>query len=325
MPKLRPATSTDWPAVEALLLANKLPQDGARQHLSAYLVAEEDGAVVGTAGIEVYGDLGLLRSVAVSPDKQNQGIGKHLFDGVLGVAHRQGLRALYLLTTTAADHFERLGFKRNPRDAAPSALQASDEFRGACPASATFMLRPLIKIRPATPDDAEAVTAIYAPVVATTSISFELTPPSVDDMRGRIVKTLQDLPWLVSEDPQGLVNGYAYASKHRERAAYQWSVDVTAYVREDSRRQDVGKRLYGRLFQSLVELGYFQAFAGIALPNAASIALHESVGFKPIGVYRNVGFKLGARHDVGWWQRQLREPTEPTEPKKAAGGLRASQ
>lgn len=162
--------------------------------------------------------------------------------------------------------------------------------------------------------DAEAITAIYAPVVQSTSISFELEPPSVGQMRGRIMTTLPDLPWLVSEDGAGTVDGYVYASKHRERPAYQWSVDVTAYVREDARGTGVGKRLYRALFDELARLGYFQAFAGIALPNAASVALHESVGFEPIGVYRKVGFKLGAWHDVGWWQRELREPIEPSAP-----------
>ena len=174
-------------------------------------------------------------------------------------------------------------------------------------------------IRTAAPADAEAITAIYAPIVANTSISFELAPPSVDEMRGRIVKTLAELPWLVSEDTTGSVNGYVYASKHRERPAYQWSVDVTAYVREDARGQGVGSRLYQALFAELVNLGYFQAFAGIALPNDASVALHESVGFQSIGVYRKVGFKLGAWHDVGWWQKELRSPTEPVDP-TAFGG-----
>ncbi len=105
-----------------------------------------------------------------------------------------------------------------------------------------------------------------------------------------------------------------YASRHRERAAYRWSVDVTAYVREDARGRGVGKRLYTRLFEALSRLGYHQAFAGIALPNAASVALHEAVGFAPLGIYRDVGFKLGAWHDVGWWQRALREPGPPVEP-----------
>jgi phosphinothricin acetyltransferase len=133
-------------------------------------------------------------------------------------------------------------------------------------------------------------------------------------MRERITKTLAELPWLVSEDAQGKVSGYVYASKHRERPAYRWSVDVSAYVREDARGQGVGKRLYPALFAELAALGYVQAFAGIALPNQASLALHASVGFQPIGIYRKVGFKLGAWHDVGWWQKELRAPTEPAEP-----------
>ncbi|CAN7661847.1 GNAT family N-acetyltransferase [Acidovorax sp. LjRoot129] len=166
-------------------------------------------------------------------------------------------------------------------------------------------------IRTATSADAAAIAAIYAPIVQATSISFETEAPSVEQMRERIVKTLQDLPWLVSEDAQGRVNGYVYASKHRERAAYQWSVDTTAYIREDARGQGIGKELYGELKRILVELGYCQAFAGIALPNEASVALHESVGFEALGVYRNVGFKHGQWHDVSWWQCTLQASAEP--------------
>lgn len=171
-------------------------------------------------------------------------------------------------------------------------------------------------IRTATADDAEAVAAIYTPIVRDTVISFELEPPSVQEMRSRIVSTLQRLPWLVSLDARGEVNGYVYASKHRERAAYQWAVDVTAYVRADSRGQGVGKRLYTELLRIVRELGYYQAFAGIALPNAPSVGLHEAMGLEPIGVYRRVGYKLGAWRDVGWWQKALGEPVaEPAPPR----------
>jgi phosphinothricin acetyltransferase len=172
-----------------------------------------------------------------------------------------------------------------------------------------------MKLRIASADDAASIAAIYAPIVRHTTISFELEPPTVEEMRGRITATLQRLPWLVSLDDAGQVDGYVYASKHRERPAYQWSVDTTAYVREDSRGHGVGKRLYGALFDELRRLGYFQAFAGIALPNEASVALHESVGFQPIGVYRNVGYKLGAWRDVGWWQKSLQPPSAPLEPR----------
>lgn len=177
-----------------------------------------------------------------------------------------------------------------------------------------------MNIRMATPADAEDIQAIYAPIVQNTTISFELEPPTVEEMRERIVKTLAQLPWLVSEDDEGRVQGYVYASKHRERAAYQWSVDVTAYMREDARGKGLGKALYAELRRQLVELGYFQAFAGIALPNAASVALHESVGFKPIGVYRNVGHKHGAWRDVGWWQLELQGPRNPDVPRALSSG-----
>lgn len=169
-------------------------------------------------------------------------------------------------------------------------------------------------IRPATPDDAPAALAIYAPIVRDTTISFELESPTVDEMRDRITATLRSLPWLVSTDSLGAIDGYAYASQHRARAAYRWSVDVTAYVHADCRRRGVGKRLYEALLVELARLGYFQAFAGIALPNAASIALHEALGFVHIGTYRGVGYKHGAWRDVGWWQRPIQPPREPTPP-----------
>ncbi|WP_280151805.1 arsinothricin resistance N-acetyltransferase ArsN1 family B [Piscinibacter sp. XHJ-5] len=171
-----------------------------------------------------------------------------------------------------------------------------------------------MKIRLATPDDAEALAAIYGPIVAHTAISVEFEPPSIEEMRSRIVSTMARLPWLVSVDARDEVTGYVYASRHRERAGYQWSVDTTAYVRDGHRGHGIGKRLYAVLFDELTRLGYFQAFAGIALPNEASIALHESLGFTPIGVYRDVAYKLGAWRDVGWWQKRLRESGEPTPP-----------
>lgn len=176
-----------------------------------------------------------------------------------------------------------------------------------------------MKIRTATPDDATAVAAIYAPVVQHTAISFETDPPDAAEMRSRIDKTLTTLPWLVAEDEQGAVCGYAYASKHRERAAYQWSVDTTVYVREDQRGRGVGRALYGQLLPLLTDLGYCQAFAGIALPNAGSVGLHEAVGFQALGVYRDVGFKHGQWRDVGWWQKTLATPAQPEPPRPFAG------
>jgi phosphinothricin acetyltransferase len=174
---------------------------------------------------------------------------------------------------------------------------------------------PLI-IRLATPDDADPIQAIYAPIVRDTVISFEVEPPSVGQMRQRVVETLAHYPWLVCDD-RGQVLGYAYGSKHRERAAYQWSADVSVYVHAAARRRGVGRALYTSLFQILALQGFYNAYAGVTLPNPASVGLHEAVGFTPVGVYRTVGFKLGGWHDVGWWQRPLREPAANPEPPRA--------
>jgi phosphinothricin acetyltransferase len=178
-------------------------------------------------------------------------------------------------------------------------------------------------IRFATPADAAQVQAIYAPFVRDTPISFELDPPDEAEMRARIVKTLATYPWLVLERG-GEVAGYAYGSAHRERLGYQWSVDVSCYVSEEHRRRGIGQRLYRALFRVLRAQGFFNAYAGIALPNAASVALHESVGFVPVGIYRGVGFKLGRWHDVGWWSlrlQELRESPAPPTPLARLGDL----
>lgn len=161
-----------------------------------------------------------------------------------------------------------------------------------------------VTIRSARREDAAAIQAIYAPFVEGTAISFEEIPPSVEEMARRIAGTQDRYPYLVAVEAERVV-GFAYASQHRTRAAYRRSVDVTGYVAETARRTGIGKLLYGELLSELAQGGFHAAFAGIALPNPASIALHESVGFEPVGVYREVGFKLGRWHDVGWWQRLL--------------------
>lgn len=161
-------------------------------------------------------------------------------------------------------------------------------------------------IRIATQEDAESMSVIYTPIVRDTYISFELTPPGVEQMRERINATLPTLPWLVYEE-EGSVLGYAYASRHRERPGYQWSVDVSVYVGAGAQRRGIGRRLYRVLLEILRAQGYYTALAGIALPNGASVGLHRRMGFEPVGVYKNVGHKLGAWRDVGWWALALRE------------------
>jgi N-acetylglutamate synthase-like GNAT family acetyltransferase len=145
MTSVRRAVEQDWPAIEDLLKTNGLPLAGARRHLDNYVVAVEQGQVVATAGVEVYGDAGLLRSVAVAPAQHRQGVGGLVVGAVLEDGTTRGLSTLYLLTTTAADYFRRRGFTEQPRVSAPAALSVSEEFRGACPASATFMALALPK------------------------------------------------------------------------------------------------------------------------------------------------------------------------------------
>ncbi len=171
-----------------------------------------------------------------------------------------------------------------------------------------------MQIRLAQDADALAMAAIYAPFVTDTPASFEIDPPTPEEMAARLHKTLPQFPWLTAEH-EGAVLGYAYASRHRERAAYQWAVDVSVYVHEQWRGKGIGRALYTALFGILREQGYFHTYAGITLPNPASVALHEAMGMTPVGIYRQVGFKLGAWHDVGWWQGTLQElaaaPTSP--------------
>src|SRR3954452_5248217 len=168
-------------------------------------------------------------------------------------------------------------------------------------------------LRLATEADAPAVASIYAPSVTSSVTSFELVAPDPGGMATRIRKVLAHAPWLVLVRGQQVV-GYAYASRHRDPAAYQWSVNTSVYVRADQKRTGAGRTLYRVLLQLLRVQGFYSAYAGIALPNDASVGLHEAMGFRPIGVYTAVGFKAGAWRDVGWWQLELRPRVGTPEP-----------
>ena len=162
-------------------------------------------------------------------------------------------------------------------------------------------------IRCAEDRDAGAIAAIYAPFCAANSpVSFEVVPPSAEEMLGRMHKVLSHYPWLVCER-DGEVLGYVYATMFNERAAYQWSTAVSAYMREGMRRLGIGRALYESLFECLRVLGHYNAYAGVSLPNAGSVGLHAAMGFEPVGTYREVGFKGGKWHDVAWMQLALVE------------------
>jgi len=170
-----------------------------------------------------------------------------------------------------------------------------------------------IEIRPAADRDAAAIAQIYAPFVESSATSFETEAPSADEIRRRLRETTVAYPWLVCVRGE-TVAGYAYATKHRVRTAYQWSVETSVYVRESFRGAGVGRGLYTSLFAILAAQGFVNAYAGITLPNERSVALHETVGFQPVGVYRKIGYKTGAWHDVGWWHLALNAYSPSPEP-----------
>lgn len=171
-----------------------------------------------------------------------------------------------------------------------------------------------MNVRLATEQDCPAMAAIYAPFVRDTAITFETEAPGAAEFAARLNDTLPAFPWLVCVDGFSVI-GYAYAGKHRARAAYRWSVDVSVYIDPAFHRRGVGRRLYQQLIEIVRRQGFYNAYAGITLPNPASVGLHESLGFRPLGVYRRVGYKLGCWHDVGWWELTLRphddSPSEP--------------
>lgn len=175
-------------------------------------------------------------------------------------------------------------------------------------------------IRLAATTDAAAINTIYAPIVEETIISLEFVSPSVEEMAQRIEAVTAHYPWLVCEH-DGAIAGYAYASQHSARAGYQWAANVSVYVHAGWRGRGVGRGLYIGLLALLQAQGYYGAYAGISLPNPASVALHQSVGFTPVGVYRAVGYKFGAWHDVGWWECELRQRIAEPAPLVSIGEL----
>ncbi len=171
-----------------------------------------------------------------------------------------------------------------------------------------------MRLRGATPGDAAAISAIYAPFVTASAVSFETEPPGPGDLRGRIEAAGDLYPWIVACEADDRVAGYAYAAAFRPRPAYRYAVETSVYLAPGAEGRGLGKRLYRALLDTLEAQGFAQAIAAITLPNQASVRLHEALGFAAAGVYRQVGWKLGGWHDVGLWQRALAPATPPREP-----------
>jgi L-amino acid N-acyltransferase YncA len=171
-------------------------------------------------------------------------------------------------------------------------------------------------IRDATERDAAACAAIYAHYVEHTATTFEYEPPTAAEMADRIAAAQRGHAWLVLADPAERIVGYAYGGQFKPRAAYRWSCEVSVYLEAGRRRTGAGRALYAALLPRLVGRGLRTAVAGITLPNAASVGLHEAFGFTPVGTYRRIGWKFDTWHDVAFLQLPLvagaDPPTEPT-------------
>lgn len=164
--------------------------------------------------------------------------------------------------------------------------------------------------------DAAAILGIYAPYILKTSFTFETEVPPHEAFAGRIISYLDEWPWLVCEI-NGMVAGYAYATRHRERAAYQWCVESSVYVHHDFQQKGVARALYTALFEILKYQGCRNAYAGITLPNDKSVVFHKKLGFTWFADYANVGYKLNQWNTVSWWQLQLNDYSEnPVAPVK---------
>lgn len=171
------------------------------------------------------------------------------------------------------------------------------------------------KIRLATQEDSASILQIYAPFITDTVITFECEVPVLTEFTKRITDVQRKYPWLVCEINNEIV-GYAYASRYREREAYDWSVDFSVYINPQYHGKKIGKALCISLIELLKLQGYYNVYGGVTVPNINSESLHESLGFKPIGVYQNVGYKFGSWHDTKWYGLKINEHIKmPIKPK----------
>lgn len=179
------------------------------------------------------------------------------------------------------------------------------------------------RLRLAEASDGPALASIYGFYVTNTPATFELEPPSAGQMADRVRRVSESYPWLVYEDDDGLVRGFAYAYRHAEREAYAWSVNTAVYISSGFLRMGIGRALYSALIPLVRLQGFYNAYAGITLPNLASTSLHEALGFRHFATFERVGFKLGVWHSVSYWHLLLREPGEspaiPLEPSALRG------
>ena len=180
------------------------------------------------------------------------------------------------------------------------------------------------KIRFATIEDAEAILAIYAEYIIHTGVTFEIEVPTIEQFRERMRRITEQFPWLVCEI-DGVIAGYAYGSKHGERAAYRWSADLSVYINEKFHRRGIATALYKAVMELLRLQGYFTVYAGVSTPNEKSEAFHSAFGFRNLGEFKNVGYKLGQWRSVAWYELPLAEYVEKPVETMSIGEIRQTK
>lgn len=293
------AKETDLTAILALLERAGLPQDGLADHLTSTLVARQDGAIVGSAALELYDAAALLRSVAVDVSLRGQRLGQQLTRAALDLARQRGVTIVYLLTETAGDFFPRFGFRPTFRSAVDPAVQQSVEFTSACPESAQVFVASLTELaelhaRPATPDDAPRIAQIYNQGIEDRVGTFETTLRSADDVRawfdGRH-------PIVVVEDGSEIV-AFASTSTYRRRACYAGVAEFSVYVARAARGRGAGRLAMQALLREAEQSGFWKLLSRVFVENAPSRELLRSLGFREVGVYEKHGQLDGVWRDV---------------------------
>lgn len=171
----------------------------------------------------------------------------------------------------------------------------------------------MFSIRPVTVADAAAILAIYTPYVNETAISFESPAPALAEFAARVEGICAEYPYLVAET-DGEIIGYAYAHRHKERAAYGWNAELSVYLAPAAQGKGLGKALYGALMAILVRQNVRNVYGCVTMPNEKSVALHRSLGFSDAGVWHNSGFKHGKWRDVAWFEKTIAPLSVPPEP-----------
>lgn len=295
----RTATSTDWPAVAALLTEAELPLAGAEAHLDQFLLAFRDGQLVASAGLEVYGRSALLRSVAVSKTERGTGLGQEIVRLLLDRAHAAGLKTVGLLTTTADRFFPRFGFLRVMRDELPGELFASPEFQGICPSSSTAMRLDLdrapLLVRPATADDVPAITRIYNQGIEEQA-TLETQLRTYEERQQWLASRGERHPVTVAVR-QGEVIGWASINPFSLREAYRFVGDLSVYVDREQRRTGAGRRLMLDLMERAKGLDYHKLVL-TTFPHLPAVKLYEQLGFRHVGDYKEQGLLSGTWVDT---------------------------